>query len=104
VTDNIKPVIDRKGAIVDVLAERQGQGLQTDLDNWIEGNHLIPTTVGDPDAVMDQSLKALERREICYIVDLGTMKIVNKIMGSVLGLGDSSAKQGLSDMLNRWLK
>jgi hypothetical protein len=57
------------------------------------------TTVKDPDNLPLQSLNALQRREIAYVVDLRTMKVVQKILGSVVGVGDSAAKTAMDQVL-----
>ncbi len=95
-----KSFVDAGGAIVEILASKLGAApMRSDLDAWIAGPGLPVTSVKDPDNLPLQSLTALERREITYVVDLRTMKIVDKIYGSIVGIGDSSAKTGMNEAL-----
>lgn len=53
----------------------------------------------DPDNNSSQSITALERREIAYIVDLQTMTILRRIEGSIAGQGDSAVKTAIAEMM-----
>jgi hypothetical protein len=92
-----KQVVDAGGVIVEILASHAQVGQnappsKTDLDAWITTYKLPVTTVKDPDNLPLQSMTALERREYDFIVDLKTMKIVNFYMGSIIGVGTTSAQ------------
>lgn len=73
--------------------------MRSDVQAWVDGPGLPVTTVKDPDNLPLQSLSALQRREIAYVVDLRTMKVVQKILGSVAGVGDSAAKTAMDQVL-----
>ena len=72
---------------------------RNDLDAWINTYKIPVTTVRDPGNLPNQSMTALVRREYCFIVDLKTMKIVQRFIGSTDGSGTSSAKTGMDAML-----
>lgn len=84
-----KQVVDAGGAIVEVL-------YTGDLDAWITTYDLGVTTVKPKDA---RSQEVLGIRETVFIIDLATMQIVYKTQGSLAGVGDSSAKTGMAEML-----
>jgi hypothetical protein len=70
--------------------------MQSDVDAWINSNGLAITTVKDPDSMPLDSLQTLGRRETAYVVDLRTMRILQKYLGDVTGHGTSSAQQALN--------
>lgn len=99
-----KQVVDAGGVIVEILASDSSTGTvnpptKADLDAWITTYMLPVTTVMDPANLPLQSLHTLGRREYCFIVDLKTMKILNLYMGSIFGVGTSSAATGMQTML-----
>jgi hypothetical protein len=95
-----KQVVDKGGVMIEILAAVAGAAPQkSDLDAWITTYNLPVTTVKDPDSMPLASLTALVRREYTYIVDLSTMKIVNRYIGSTDGSGISSAMTGMQTML-----
>lgn len=85
---------------MEILAAKYGFPPSTnDLNAWITAYKIPVTTVRDPDNLPGQSIGALVRREYCFIVDLKTMKIVQRNIGSTDGSGISSAKTGMDAML-----
>jgi hypothetical protein len=96
-------VVDAGGAVVEILATKgflaTAAVTQADLIAWIGAYHLPVTTVKDPDALQGQSIQALYRREIAYIIDLSTMKIVDRIDGDVTGQGASAITQAIPRIL-----
>lgn len=95
-----KQVVDRGGVIVEVLATKLGANAsKADLNAWIAARSIPVTCVRDPDALVQQTMKALIRREYTYIVDLATMQIVQRLIGSTDGSGISSAQKGMEAML-----
>jgi hypothetical protein len=95
-----KQVVDKGGVIVEVLASKiSSNPSKADLDAWITARNVPVTSVRDPDALALQTLKALIRREYTYIVDLSTMKIVQRFIGSTDGSGISSAQTAMDAML-----
>jgi hypothetical protein len=96
-----KQVVDAGGVMVEILAAKAGLAVtKADLMAWIDTYQLPVTTVRDPDAMPTQSITALVRREYTFIVDLKTMKIVNRYIGSTDGSGISSAMTGMQTMLS----
>ena len=93
---NGKKVLDKGGIIIEILAEL---GSRQNLDAWINTYMLTVTTVRDPDAMSSQSIDALILREYNYIVDLKTMKIVDRMNGSVAGVGAPATTAGMNKML-----
>jgi hypothetical protein len=93
-------VLNAGGAIVEILAAVAGTAVtKANLDAWITTYNIPVTTVRDPDAMPSQSITALVRREYTYIIDLSTMKIVNRYIGSTDGSGVSSAETGMQAMM-----
>lgn len=94
-----KSVVDAGGYVVEILGSKSGGPVaKADLDAWIK-TYKVPVT-----AVMDspsstKTLTFFGIRETCVIVDVHTMKIVKKINGSVAGVGDSSIKQLIPQLL-----
>ncbi len=91
-----KQILDKNGIIIEVLSEL---GSRANLDSWITTYKLTVTSVRDPDSMPMQSQNALIQREYNYIVDLKTMKIVDRVSGSTAGIGTSSAQTGMNKML-----
>jgi len=91
-----KQILDKNGIIIEVLSEL---GTRANLDSWITTYKLTVTTVRDPDATPTQSQDALIQREYNYIVDLKTMKIVDRMNGSVAGVGAPATTAGMNKML-----
>lgn len=73
--------------------------VKNDLDAWVNTYKLTITALMDPPGVGTRTLDTYGRRENAFIVDLKTMKIVQKISGSILGVGTSSAKQLIPPIL-----
>jgi len=93
-------VIGAGGRIVEILATYAGGAVtRSQLDAWIQSHKLTIPTVKDAPGMAGASLAALERREIAYLVDLKTMKIVDRVVGSVSGTGDSAAKTAMAKLL-----
>ncbi len=85
--------------LVSDAGNMNGDVFKTDLDAWVNAYKLPVTTVKDPDDMQGTSLTALYRREIVYIVDLKTMKIVDRFDGSIAGIGPSSVQQAIAEMM-----
>ena len=79
------------GAIVEIMAG----GSRVELDSWVGNFGLHNTAVRDPDNNAGQTLKALVRREYCYVVDLRSMKIISRYIGTT----DGSKPNGVSSSL-----
>lgn len=95
-----KQVVDAGGVVVEILGSYGGPTVsKANLESWITSHKLPVTTVRDVPASAGASMTALERREIAYIVDLKTMKIVNRYLGSVAGVGDSAVKSAVKEIL-----
>jgi hypothetical protein len=93
-------VVSAGGVIVEILgANAGGAASKADLDAWVNTYSLPVTSVRDPDSMPMQSMNALIRREYCYIIDLSTMKIVNVDIGSIFGIGASSASTSMTKMM-----
>jgi hypothetical protein len=91
-----KDVLDKGGIIIEVMAHME---TRAEMDAWITTYKLPVTTVRDPDATPTQTLDALVLREYNYIVDLKTMKIVDRMNGSVAGIGAPATTAGMNKML-----
>ncbi|MSP59701.1 MAG: hypothetical protein EXR72_05045 [Myxococcales bacterium] len=72
---------------------------KSNLDAWINAYKVPVTTVKDAAGMPLATFNALGVRESLFLVDLKTMKIVDKINGSVLGMGDSAVKTAIPKML-----
>ncbi len=95
-----KSVIDAGGAIVEIMAASAGTAAtKMDLDAWVNAYSVPVTSVRDPDNMPLASLNALQRREIAYIVDLHTMKIVQRVDGSVLGVQPNAIRTTIQQIL-----
>lgn len=94
-------IVTAGGAIVEVLETKfvSANPSKSDLDAWINTYRIPVTSVRDPDASGLTTYRALGVRETCYLLDLSTMKIVQKINGSTAGVGDSSAKTCMQSLL-----
>jgi hypothetical protein len=96
-----KSVIDAGGTIVEILGTKSGGPVtKADLDAWIKAYSIPVTSVMDtPAGKSTTTLTFFGIRETCVIVDVKTMKIVKKVNGSVAGVGDSSVKQLIPQLL-----
>lgn len=95
-----KSVTDAGGVIVEVLGTKaDGPVGKTDLETWIKTYKLPVTSVMDTATAAPKTLTFFGIRETCVIVDVKTMKIVKKINGSVFGIGDSSVKALVPEIL-----
>jgi hypothetical protein len=93
---NGKAVLDKGGIIIEVMAHGE---TRANMDAWITTYKLPITTVRDPDNMQNQTLDALVLREYNYIVDLATMKIVDRMSGSTAGIGAPATTAGMNKML-----
>lgn len=82
-------MLDLGGVIVEIL-------MTGDLAAWANTYDLNVTTVSPKDS---QTYNLLGIRETAFIVDLRTMQIVWKYNGSIFGIGDSSAKVAIAQIL-----
>ena len=91
------------GVLIEVLANNFSQpgGVPTksDLDSWIQAYKLPISCVKDAPNAKVRTITALERRELAYIVNLKTMKIVERFDGTVTGIGDTTITKGFAIML-----
>jgi hypothetical protein len=91
--------------LVEILATMAGATppapTKTDLDAWINTYTLPVTTVRDPDNMQFATFNQLGmRRETTLVVDLATMKVLNRIEGSTSGVPPSSTEQAMQIMLS----
>ncbi|MGZ3422532.1 MAG: hypothetical protein ACXWUG_20565 [Polyangiales bacterium] len=96
-----KSVNDAGGYVVEVLGSKAGGPVaKADLDAWIK-TYKVPVTalIDTPAGSGTKTLTFFGIRETCVIVDVHTMKIVKKVNGSVAGIGDSSIKQLIPQIL-----
>jgi len=95
-----KKIVDAGGIIVEILATKaSAPPTESDLRTWISSNTLMVTAVIDAADAPKATLNAFGIRETAVIVDLRTMKILQKINGSTTGAPPSSIQQLLSEML-----
>lgn len=95
-----KKIVDAGGIIVEILATKaNAPPSEADLRTWINSNNMIVTALIDATDAPKATLNAFGIRETAVIVDLRTMKIVQKINGSTIGAPPSSIKQLLTEML-----
>lgn len=95
-----KTVVDAGGVVIQILATRTfAAATKSDLDTWINTYKVPITALHDPPGVGTRTLDTYKRREYAFILDLRTMKILERIDGSVTGTGDSSFKQAVPKLL-----
>lgn len=89
-----KQVVDAGGVVVELLQSNNfNPSNQTALETWILAYDLTVTSLIDAStADPNQTETALGIRETTWIVDLETMKILNKFSGSIQGIGTPSAE------------
>ncbi len=94
-------VLAAGGAVVEILESTAFAFTpRTNLDAWINTYRLPVTAVIDPPAErVTRTLMTYGVRESLFVVDLRTMRIVNKFNGSVAGVGDSSITMGTARVL-----
>jgi hypothetical protein len=94
-------VVDRGGIVVEILQTAYLlEANQSQLDSWITSHDLNVTALIDRDPDPEpETYGALGIREQTFIVDLATMQIVWQKNGSVAGIGDSSARTGIDQIL-----
>jgi hypothetical protein len=94
-----KSVVDAGGYVVEILGSKAGGTVaKADLDAWIK-TYKVPVTALMDSPASTKTLTFFGIRETCVIVDVHTMKIVKKVNGSVAGVGDSSIKQLVPEIL-----
>ena len=91
-------MVDRGGAVVEVLMTPTPGVPRDGLDAWVTTYGLNVTTVLQTGTTTATQLGV---RETAYIIDLKTMKIVWKFNGNLAGIGDSSGKVGVTEILTR---
>ena len=91
-------MVDRGGAVVEILMTPDPlAGSRTaGLNAWVTTYGLNLTTVL-PIGMTTQT--QLGVRETAFVVNLSTMKIVWKYNGNLAGVGDSSGKVGVTQIL-----
>src|SRR5450432_38391 len=94
------PTLVINGAvIVEIVIGNAGSApTKTNLDAWVNTFSLPVTSVIDPSAQPLASFTALGRRELAFIVDLATMKIAKKYVGSLIGQPPSSVVMAEPDL------
>ena len=82
--------------LVEVLETKIGSApTKADLDAWITSYGIPVHAFIDVDASPLATFNAYGRRENTFIIELSTMKILQKITGSTDGSGDSSVKTAI---------
>ncbi|MFO0604343.1 MAG: hypothetical protein U0324_14265 [Polyangiales bacterium] len=77
-----------------------GPVTRTNLDAWVTTYGLRVTSVIDPPAErVTRTFMTYGIRESLFVVDLRTMRIVNKYNGSVAGVGASSVSMATERIL-----
>lgn len=89
------------GMVLEILESTAGGFTpRTNLDAWVNTYRLPVSVAIDPPAErVTRTLMTYGIRESLFIVDLRTMRIVNKFNGSVAGIGDSSITMGIARIL-----
>ncbi len=89
------------GVVVEILESTLGgPTARANLDAWVNTYRLPVTALIDPPAErVTRTLNTYGIRESLFLVDLRTMRIVEKYNGSVAGVGPSSIAQGAARML-----
>ncbi len=87
--------------MVEVLESYSGGPVtRANLDAWVTTYGLRVTSVIDPPAErVTRTLSTYGIRESLFVVDLRTMRIVNKYNGSVAGVGASSVSMATERIL-----
>jgi hypothetical protein len=87
--------------VVEVLESYSGGPVtRGNLDAWVSTYGLRVTSVIDPpDERVTRTLSTYGIRESLFVVDLRTMRIVNKYNGSVAGVGASSVSMATERIL-----
>jgi hypothetical protein len=86
------------GLLVEVVTEGLG-GLPTraNLDAWVMAHNLSLTTLKD--VTGRRAFMVLGRREISYVVDLRTMRIVRKVLGDTSGATSTATLNATVDQM-----
>ncbi len=94
-------MVDAGGLVIEVLETKSlGPTQKSDLTAWIDAYRIPVTTLIDsPPGVGTATYSAYGVRESLFIVDLRTMKIVQKFNGSVAGIGTSAVGQAVPAIL-----
>ena len=87
--------------MVEILESYSGGPVtRANLDAWVTTYGLRVTSVIDPPAErVTRTLSTYGIRESLFVVDLRTMRIVNKYNGSVAGVGASSVSMATERVL-----
>ncbi len=84
--------------LVEVLTEGfTGAPSRANLDAWIMAQNLSLTTLMDRST--RRAFMVLGRREISYVVDLSTMRIVRKVLGDTSGATSTATLNATVDQL-----
>lgn len=94
-------LIDAGGTVIEILESTAlAPSSKSDLDAWINAVGLQVTSLKDPDGTSTTvTLNTYGIRETVFLVDLSTMKIVDKYNGSLAGAGTSSIGQAIPTFL-----
>ncbi|MFO0560647.1 MAG: hypothetical protein U0269_21710 [Polyangiales bacterium] len=86
------------GLLVEVLTEGfTGAPTRANLDAWVTTHSLSLTTLMDRST--RRAFMVLGRREISYVVDLRTMRIVRKVLGDTSGATSTATLNATVDQL-----
>ncbi len=94
-------ILQAGGAVVEILESYSGSVVsRANLDAWVNTYRLPVTALIDPPSInMTRTLRTYGIRESLFVVDLRTMRIVNKYNGSVAGVGPSSVTMATTRIL-----
>lgn len=90
-------VLDAGGIVIEILFTEVPDGGRGELSAWVETFDLMVTTIVPLDG--NTLVESAADREHAFIVDLSTMEIVWTAFGSYTTTTNSSAKQGVAEML-----
>jgi hypothetical protein len=87
------------GLLIEVVTEAIGGLSRSTVDAWVNSNSLRLTTVIDRNPMTNRAFAVLGRREVSYLVDLRTMRIVRKILGDTSGATSTTVLNSAVDQL-----
>jgi hypothetical protein len=94
-------VLDAGGVVIEILMTTSGgPSTRANLNAWVGTYGLrVGVVIDPPSLMMTRTLSTYGVRESLFVVDLRTMRIVNKYNGSVAGIGASSVTAGVNRTL-----
>lgn len=95
-----KGIIDAGGAVIEIVITKAftGPPAKADLDAWITKYSLVNTAAMDPTGTGTPTHDLLGERDTAYIVELPSMKVKAKIIGSYSGATPGSIEKGFAQM------